>query len=103
MITMDELQVSRHKQATKDATPAQRVFLDTQLGASSHLVAVAILHWEPFKGVDYLVVDNDTPAEAHPQTHGHYGPYVLTWDGMVMDVHRYYNERHNLGLPYLDR
>lgn len=99
---MDEQQVSRHKLATKDATPAQRVFLDTQLGASSHLIAVANVHWEPFKGVDYLVLDNDTPAEGHTSTHGHYGPYVLTWDGQVMEIHRYYNERHGMKLPYSD-
>lgn len=99
---MAEKSKPRHLVEIWAATYEQRQFLLSETGGSSHLRAVAILNDKGLGGVDYLVVDDDQPYTATGHIHGHYGPYVLTSEGLVLDVNKYYNLRYGLSLPYSD-
>lgn len=102
-LSRDHAKVRKHLVETGDASPIQREVLTTRYGANSHLIAVAVVNDDPEFGVDYLCLDDEVPAQGHTQIYGHYPPYVLTWDGRIMELHRYYNLRRDVSVPFVEQ
>jgi hypothetical protein len=50
---------------------------------------------------DLLILDT-TPTDSPVFIDGHFGPYVLTREGYVQNVHYHYRRNHGLAVPYQD-
>ena len=63
------------------------------IGSTTHLQVLEIL-----PDGDALVADLGTAiSDSFP---GHFGPYILTKNGLIQDIHYHYSNFHGLNLPY---